>query len=68
MFIEYTKEIEMEENKNSDHKEAAHSIIKNHMVWSMGAGFIPVPIADLFAVSAIQLDMIRQLSKLYDNP
>lgn len=27
---------------------------------------IPVPIADLFAVSAIQLDMIRSLSKLYD--
>jgi len=32
----------------------------------MGAGFIPVPIADLFAVSAIQLDMIRQLCKVYD--
>ena len=39
----------------------ANSVIKNHMIWSMGAGFIPVPIADLFAVSAIQLDMIRQL-------
>jgi len=36
------------------------------MIWSMGAGFIPVPIADLFAVSAIQLDMIRQLCKVYD--
>jgi len=32
----------------------------------MGAGFIPVPIADFFAVSAIQLDMIRQLSKVYE--
>jgi len=21
----------------------ANSIIKNHMIWSMGAGFIPVP-------------------------
>lgn len=44
----------------------ANSIIKNHMIWSMGAGMIPVPIADLFAVSAIQLDMIRSLSKTYD--
>ncbi len=44
----------------------ANSVIKNHMIWSMGAGFIPVPIADLFAVSAIQLDMIRQLCKVYD--
>jgi uncharacterized protein (DUF697 family) len=32
----------------------------------MGAGFIPIPIVDFFAVGAIQLDMIRQLSKVYD--
>lgn len=44
----------------------ANTIVKNHIIWSMGAGFIPVPIADLFAVTAIQLDMIRQLSNLYD--
>jgi uncharacterized protein (DUF697 family) len=44
----------------------ANSIIKNHMIWSMGAGFIPVPIVDFFAVSAIQLDMIRQLTGLYE--
>ena len=46
--------------------EGANSIIKNHMIWSMGAGMIPIPLADFFAVSAIQLDMIRQLCKLYD--
>ena len=44
----------------------ANTIIKNHMVWSMGAGFIPVPFVDLVAVTAIQLDMIRQLSRVYD--
>ncbi len=54
--------------KKSDEvlKDNANGVIKNHMIWSMGAGFIPVPIADFFAVSAIQLDMIRQLSKIYD--
>ena len=46
-------------------RPAADAVIRNHMIWSMGAGFIPVPIADFFAVTAIQLDMIRQLSKLY---
>ena len=46
--------------------EEAASIIKNHMIWSMGAGLIPVPVVDMFAVSAIQLDMIRQLATLYD--
>jgi len=33
----------------------------------MGAGLIPVPIVDFFAVSGIQLDMIRQLCKTYDQ-
>ncbi len=56
----------MTEKKVTNKTTEANSIIKNHMIWSMGAGFIPVPIADFFAVSAIQLDMIRQLAKLYD--
>lgn len=56
------------ENKddNRTKTEKSDSIIQNHMVWSMGAGLIPVPVADFFAVSAIQLDMIRQLAKLND--
>lgn len=53
----------------ADHTERskhADTIIRNHMMWSMGAGLIPVPIADFFAVSAIQLDLVRQLCKLYE--
>ena len=46
--------------------DSAAMIIKNHMLWSMGAGFIPIPIVDFFAVGYLQLDMIRQLSKIYD--
>lgn len=56
----------MEINKSNRSNEA-DSVIKNHMIWAMGAGAIPIPFADLFAVSAIQLDMIRQLCKLYDK-
>lgn len=57
---------------NKEHMEvdnrtaSADKVIRNHIVWSMGAGLIPVPIADFFAVSAIQLDMVRQMCKLYD--
>lgn len=47
-------------------KQSADMVIRNHVMWSMGAGFIPVPIADLFAVTAVQLDMVRQMCKLYD--
>ena len=42
----------------------ANSAIKNYRTWSMGAGFIPIP--DLFAVSVIQPDMMRQLCKVHD--
>ena len=40
--------------------------IRNHVIWSMGAGLIPVLVADIFAVSALQLDMIRQMCRVYD--
>ncbi len=44
----------------------AETIIRNHVIWSMGAGMIPILIADIFAVSALQVDMIKQLCKVYD--
>lgn len=51
----------------SDKSKHADTVIRNHVIWSMGASFlIPIPIADVFAVSALQLDMIRQLSRVYD--
>ncbi len=43
----------------------ADPIIRNHIIWSMGAGLIPMPIADVVAVSAVQLDMIKQMSRVY---
>lgn len=52
--------------KGNNKNELADSIIRNHTIWSMGAGFIPILVADIFAVSALQLDMIRQLCKVYD--
>ena len=53
---------EINEIKNN----SAELVIKNHMIWSMGAGFIPVPLLDFAAISYIQLDMIRQLAKIYE--
>ncbi len=49
-----------------EREKHADSIIRNHIIWSMGAGFIPILMADVFAVSALQLDMIRQMCKVYD--
>lgn len=39
------------------------SIIENSVLWSMGAAVIPVPIGDFIAVTAVQLDMLKRLSK-----
>jgi uncharacterized protein (DUF697 family) len=55
------KDIKKERDKH------AESVIRNHILFSMGAGIIPVPVVDIFAVSASQLDMIRQLCKVYDQ-
>jgi uncharacterized protein (DUF697 family) len=53
-------------SKDSEQSKHADTIIRNHVIWSMGAGLIPVLIADIFAISALQLDMIRQLCKAYN--
>lgn len=40
-------------------------IIRNHVGFSLGAALIPLPGADLLAVSGVQLNMLRQLAKLH---
>lgn len=55
-----TKKDKATEDKNVE------DIIKRHVYWAVGAGLIPVPLADIAAVSAIQLDMLKQICKFYD--
>jgi uncharacterized protein (DUF697 family) len=65
-IIKAAKFIKDMSNKNSeDLNERAESAVRNHVIWSMGAGFIPIPIADFVAVAAVQLDMIRTISNIY---
>ncbi len=53
---------------SKERSKHAETIISNHVMWSMGAGLLPVAIIDIFAVSAVQIDMIRQLCKVYEIP
>lgn len=46
-------------------KELAQSIVKSHVMYSLGAGLVPIPLLDIAAVSVVQLDMLKQLAKLY---
>jgi len=41
-------------------------IIKRHVYWAVGAGLIPLPLVDIAAVTAIQLDMLKQICSYYE--
>ncbi len=43
----------------------ARGIIHEHVVWAVGAGLVPIPLVDIAAVTAIQLDMLKQLATLH---
>ena len=46
-------------------EQGAEKVIKTHVLWSLGAGLMPVPLLDIAAVTAIQIDMLRQLAAEY---
>lgn len=52
-------------NMNNNMTDDADNIVRTHVILSMGAGFIPLLLVDIFAVTALQLDMIRQLCRVY---
>ena len=64
-LIEHEKSFSKAMSK--EEKQAKSSeIIKNHVGFSLGAALIPLPGMDLLAVSGVQLNMLRQLAKLYN--
>lgn len=50
----------------ADKSTQADRIVDNHILWSMGAGALPIPIVDVAAVTAIQLNMLKELCLIYD--
>ena len=50
----------MKQVKNAD------QIIQNHSWFAALPGFFPVPVLDLAAITAIQLDMVKQLCRFYE--
>ena len=51
---------------NHAEKQAkATEIIQSHVGFALGAALIPLPGVDLLAVSAVQLNMLRTLAKIY---
>lgn len=56
----------MTNNESKERSRHAETVIRTHVLLSMGASFIPILLADIFAVSALQLDMIRQMCRVYN--
>ena len=44
----------------------ADKIVRSHVLWALGAGLMPVPLFDIAAVTAVQIDMLKQLADVYE--
>lgn len=51
-----------------DRTAHATQLVDRFATWAGAAGIIPVPIIDLVAVGALQLQMLRRLSQIYNVP
>lgn len=43
----------------------AEEIIRSNVLWSLGAGVLPLPVFDILAITAVELKMLKNLSTLY---
>lgn len=56
----------MDTNNLNDNKNGlAQEIVKTHLLLAVGGGLIPLPFVDFAAVTGVQVNMVRSLSKLY---
>jgi uncharacterized protein (DUF697 family) len=46
----------------------ANTVVRNHVLGSMGIALVPIPVIDLVALTGIQLKMVHSLAKLYRVP
>ena len=46
-------------------RQEADKVVRKHVLYSLGAGLVPVPLIDIAAVTAVQIDMLRQLATIY---
>ncbi len=62
----FSDAFEFLKNFNMKKRDSANEIVKNHVLWAMGAGLVPFPVLDIAAVTAVQLNMIEKLCKTYE--
>jgi len=53
---------------DSDQRSRATKVVERFSFWSGVAGLLPIPFVDLAAVAALQIQMLRLISRIYDVP
>ncbi|HET7805388.1 MAG TPA: YcjF family protein [Pseudolabrys sp.] len=53
---------------DSDRRLRATKVVDRFSFWSGVAGLLPIPFVDLAAVAALQIQMLRLISRIYDVP
>jgi uncharacterized protein (DUF697 family) len=46
----------------------AMEIVRRNMLWSAGAGFIPFPLLDFAAITAVEVKLMKELADHYEQP
>lgn len=67
------KEAEKQENVEAQEQMADNAIeakflVRRYMLYTGGAGLIPIPFVDALSVGALQLKMIKELGDMYGHP
>ncbi len=61
-------EADVPQLSQDDRRATAIKLVERFSLWSGAAGLFPVPVIDLAAVGAVQIQMLRRISQIYDVP
>lgn len=64
----HAKSVTVGDTPASDRRARATKVVERFSFWSGVAGLLPVPFIDLAAVGALQIQMLRLISRIYDIP
>lgn len=66
--MEETDKLSNANREETDRLSDANRIVNNHMITSIAAAVIPIPIVDWVTLSSIQMKMLHKLTQLYEIP
>ncbi|MCU0285670.1 MAG: DUF697 domain-containing protein [Acidobacteria bacterium] len=65
-IVHASKKIKEDKDMSAINYNRSGKIVNRYVLWSMGAGLIPVPMLDITLLAGVQLKMLYELSVNYD--